>query len=54
MTSAQVRDKLTEALGLDLIGPEPGSALASETITQAPSKWYLTGWLVGHLLWAWP
>lgn len=46
MTSAQVRDKLTEALALDLIGPDPGSALASETITQAPSKWYLTGWLV--------
>ena len=38
MTSAQVRDKLTEALALDLIGPEPGSTLAAESITQAPSK----------------
>ena len=46
MTSAQVRDKLTEALALDLIGPEPGSALDFETIDRAPSKWYLTGWLV--------
>jgi len=46
MASAQVRDKLTEALALDLIGPEPGSALDFETIDRAPSKWYLTGWLV--------
>ncbi len=41
-----VRIQPAEALTLDLIGPEPGGALASESITQAPSKWYLTGWLV--------
>ena len=46
MTAADVRSKLSEALVLDLIGPEPGSPLESETLTQSPSRWYLTGFLV--------
>lgn len=46
MTSNDVRNKLTEALTLDLIGPGPGSSLADETLCQAPSRWYLTGFLV--------
>jgi len=46
MTSADIREKLTEALALDLIGPDSDSPLASETLSQAPSKWYLTGFLV--------
>lgn len=46
MTSDDVRKKLSEALVLDLIGPEPDSPLASETLSQSPSRWYLTGFLV--------
>lgn len=47
--SAEVRTKLVEALGLDLIGPDADNAdLAYETIPQAPSKWYLSGFLVPY------
>jgi hypothetical protein len=46
MTSNDVRQKLTEALQLDLIGPGADSPLASETLLQSPSRWYLTGFLV--------
>lgn len=46
MTPHDVRNKLTEALALDLIGPEPESPHAGETLPQAPSRWYLTGFLV--------
>lgn len=46
MTPHDVRNKLTEALALDLIGPEPDSPHAGETLPQAPSRWYLTGFLV--------
>ena len=46
-TSAQVRDELSSALALDLIGPEPGDAdHAAEVLPVAPSVWYLTGFLV--------
>jgi hypothetical protein len=41
-----VRSRLVEALRLDLIGPENGSELESEALPQAPSRWYLTGFLV--------
>lgn len=41
-----VRDQLVEALRLDLIGPENGSELETEVLPQAPSRWYLTGFLV--------
>ena len=45
--SASVRDYLTHALRLDLIGPRPEDAeLAYEMLPHAPSRWYLTGFLV--------
>ena len=44
--SAAVRRSLIEALRLDLIGPRPGDAvLQRERLPQAPSRWYLTGFL---------
>ena len=47
-SSEQVRDRLAEALELDLIGPGPGHPLAEESLSgrQRPSNWYLTGFLV--------
>ena len=47
-TSIEVRAKLVDVLELDLIGPRPGHALAEETLSQAPSRWYLTGFLIPH------
>lgn len=44
--SAAVRRSLIDALRLDLVGPEPESPLASEVLETAPSRWYLTGFLV--------
>ncbi len=46
MTAHDVRLKLQEALRLDLVGPDPDSELATETIDRPPSNWYLTGFLV--------
>src|SRR4051794_33704062 len=46
MKSVEVRAKLVEALQLDLVGPENGSDLEAEILNQAPSRWYLTGFLV--------
>lgn len=46
MTSLQVREGVVDALGLDLVGPKPGAKHESETLPMAPSKWYLTGYLV--------
>jgi len=46
VTSADVRIQLVSALETDLIGPGKGSALESEVLPQAPSRWYLTGFLV--------
>jgi hypothetical protein len=46
LTSAQIRAGMAEALGLDLVGPYAGHPLANETLPQAPSRWYLTGFLV--------
>lgn len=49
ITSAQVRSHLIDALQLDLIGPTPDDLVhAEETLDQAPSKWYLTGFLVPY------
>ena len=48
-TSAlEVRERLVEALELDLIGPPPGHELAEERLPGwvRPSVWYLTGFLV--------
>ncbi len=45
--SASVRDYLIHALRLDLIGPGPeDEAHQYEALQYAPSKWYLTGFLV--------
>jgi hypothetical protein len=46
MTSAEVRQRLVDALKLDLVGPENRSDLEAEVLPQAPSRWYLTGFLV--------
>jgi hypothetical protein len=46
MNSVDVRQLLVDALQLDLIGPAANVGIASEVLTQAPSRWYLTGFLV--------
>jgi hypothetical protein len=46
MTSAEVRSKLVEALRLDLVGPGTDLGDPKEALPQAPSRWYLTGFLV--------
>ncbi|MEQ1885181.1 MAG: DISARM system helicase DrmA [Bryobacteraceae bacterium] len=46
MKSVEVRDKLADVLGLDLIGPEPGSPQEKEILPTPPSRWYLTGFLI--------
>jgi hypothetical protein len=46
MKPVEVRSQLVEALRLDLVGPENGSELKAEILSQAPSRWYLTGFLV--------
>lgn len=46
---AEVRQNLIDALQLDLIGPPPDDAVhAEEILPEAPSKWYLTGFLVPY------
>ena len=45
--SNTVRDNLLETLRIDLIGPRPSDqALQHERLKHAPSRWYLTGFLV--------
>ena len=46
MKAVEVRDQLVDVLRLDLIGPEPGSALEKELLPTPPSRWYLTGFLI--------
>jgi hypothetical protein len=46
MNPVDVRGKLVDALGLDLVGPDRGSELLAEVLPQAASRWYLTGFLV--------
>ncbi len=46
LTTVDVRQRLVDALNLDLIGPANDSDLADEVLEQAPSRWYLTGYLV--------
>jgi hypothetical protein len=48
MTSADIRAEIVKALKLDLVGPEPEGNLddPGERLDQAPSRWYLTGFLV--------
>jgi hypothetical protein len=44
-----IRSLLIEALQLDLVGPTPDDIdHAEEIIDQAPSKWYLTGFLAPY------
>ena len=45
-SSVTVRAELCEALHLDLVGPDNGHAFAHELLPEAPSRWYLTGFLV--------
>lgn len=47
-TALEVRERLVEALELDLVGPWPGHVLEKELlpIERRPSNWYLTGFLV--------
>lgn len=46
MTPAAVRDRLVEALRLDLVGPDNDHLFAHELLPDPPSRWYLTGFLV--------
>ncbi len=47
-SSLEVRDRLIEALRLDLVGPRDAHALAAERLPGwvRPSNWYLTGFLI--------
>lgn len=44
-TTATVRARLTHALRLDLIGPDPDEPQVDEVLPAPPSRWYLTGFL---------
>ena len=43
--SADIRARLTHALRLDLIGPDPDEPQVDEVLSAPPSRWYLTGFL---------
>ena len=47
-TPVEIRDRLVEALELDLVGPWPGHELEQERLPRRvrPSNWYLTGFLI--------
>lgn len=45
LTAAEVRDRLTAALDLDLVGPGNDHPHAREVLPIPPSRWYLTGFL---------
>lgn len=46
MTSVEVREQLVRALQLDLVGPDGHVGNPAEILPQAPSRWYLIGFLV--------
>jgi hypothetical protein len=46
MTPVTVRSHLSDALKLDLVGPSDGLCSLDEVLPQAPSRWYLTGFIV--------
>lgn len=45
-TSVEVRRILVETLRLDLIGPNNDHEFAEELLSESPTRWYLTGYLV--------
>ena len=47
-TSLEVRERLVDALKLDLVGPWAGHALSDERLPGwvRPSNWYLAGFLI--------
>ena len=48
ITSLEVRERLVDALKLDLVGPWVGHALSDERLSGwvRPSNWYLAGFLI--------
>jgi len=46
MSPTEVRAKIVETLGLDLVGPAPGHEFENELLPDPPHTWYLTGYLV--------
>ena len=46
MKPVEVRRELADALKLDLVGPSELLGSPAEVLPQAPSRWYLTGFLV--------
>src|SRR5260370_13156069 len=46
MPSVEVRSRLVDALRLDLVGPSDAVGDPNEFLPQAPSSWYLAGFLV--------
>ena len=48
LTPAEVRGELVKALRLDTVGPFAGDSYEKEELSQAPSRWYLTGFLVPY------
>ena len=46
MKPVEVRRELADALRLDLVGPSDHLGTPKEVLPQAPSRWYLTGFLV--------
>ncbi len=46
MSPEEVRKQLIDALSLDLVGPDRELGNPREALPQAPSRWYLTGFLV--------
>ncbi len=46
MNSAEIREELVRVLKLDLVGPSPGDSRENEVLDRAPSREYLTGFLI--------
>ncbi len=46
MDSPEVRSEIASALQIDLVGPTGSLGNHKEVLTQTPSRWYLTGFLV--------
>ena len=46
MAPLQIRKQMTDALRLDLVGPEDGLGSPDEILPEPPSRWYLTGFVV--------